>query len=129
MKSFSLLLVLELFNLLVTICPLLPLIIITMNRILIFMFRICFKLLVSFLLFPLTMLLRESYGEDIAETETEKSENSEVSEYDGSFINVDEDPQIFPSSPESSAGSGCMSHLTPLNSLHFLFSFNLVLSL
>ena len=121
MKSSSLLLVLELFTLLVTICPLPPLITIMMNRILIFKFLIRFKLLVSFLLFPLTMLLRESYGVDIAETETERSQNSEESEYGGSFINDDDDPQVFPSSPESSTGPGCTNHLTTLNALHFLF--------
>ncbi|XVF87920.1 hypothetical protein PTKIN_Ptkin19aG0007100 [Pterospermum kingtungense] len=33
----------------------------------------------------------ESYGEDIGETDTERSENSEESEYGGSFINDDED--------------------------------------
>ncbi|XWS10428.1 hypothetical protein CRYUN_Cryun39dG0076800 [Craigia yunnanensis] len=56
----------------------------------------------------------ESYGVDIAETETERSENSEESEYDGSFINDDEDPQIFPSSPESSAGSGSNEEMLDL---------------
>ncbi|OMO99235.1 hypothetical protein CCACVL1_03881 [Corchorus capsularis] len=44
----------------------------------------------------------ESYGEDIGDTETERSENSEESEYGGSFIN-DDDPETIPSSPDSSA--------------------------
>ncbi|OMO94619.1 hypothetical protein COLO4_16250 [Corchorus olitorius] len=43
----------------------------------------------------------ESYGEDIGDTETERSENSEKSEYGGSFIN--DDPETIPSSPDSSA--------------------------
>nr|KJB14071.1 hypothetical protein B456_002G109600 [Gossypium raimondii]KJB14077.1 hypothetical protein B456_002G109600 [Gossypium raimondii] len=105
MKSFFLLLALELFILLVTICPLLPLIIIMMNRILLFL---CFEFTScswgSFLPFALTILLRESYGEDIAGTETERSENGEESEYGGSFID-DEEPQVLSSSQDFSAVS------------------------
>ncbi|XWS10595.1 hypothetical protein CRYUN_Cryun38cG0009800 [Craigia yunnanensis] len=58
----------------------------------------------------------ESYGEDIAETETERSENSEESEYGGSFINDDDDddPQVFPSSPESSTGPGSREEMLDL---------------
>ncbi|XVE74294.1 hypothetical protein DITRI_Ditri12bG0005200 [Diplodiscus trichospermus] len=56
----------------------------------------------------------ESYGEDIAETETERSENSEENEYGGSFIN-DDDPEVFSSSPESSAGSGSNEEILDLN--------------
>ncbi|KAH8503904.1 hypothetical protein H0E87_014955 [Populus deltoides] len=38
----------------------------------------------------------ESYGEDIADTETERSANSsDEDEYEGSFINDDEDPEIM----------------------------------
>ncbi|KAK8618146.1 hypothetical protein V6N13_116016 [Hibiscus sabdariffa] len=48
----------------------------------------------------------ESYGEDIAETETEKSKNSKDSEYGGSFIDdEDDDLQVF-SSEDFSAGPG-----------------------
>ncbi|EOY14186.1 FKBP-like peptidyl-prolyl cis-trans isomerase family protein isoform 2 [Theobroma cacao] len=46
----------------------------------------------------------ESYGEDIGESDTERSENSEDSEYGGSFIN-DDDPPNVPSSPYLSAKS------------------------
>ncbi|OMO51514.1 hypothetical protein CCACVL1_29749 [Corchorus capsularis] len=44
----------------------------------------------------------ESYGEDIGDTETERSENNEESEYEDSFIN-DDDPETIPSSPDSSS--------------------------
>ncbi|OMO77533.1 hypothetical protein COLO4_25101 [Corchorus olitorius] len=44
----------------------------------------------------------ESYGEDIGDTETERSKNSEESEYEDSFIN-DDDPETIPSSPDSSS--------------------------
>ncbi|MBA0857663.1 hypothetical protein Goshw_015371 [Gossypium schwendimanii] len=57
--------------------------------------------LTSFLLFTLTMLVRESYGEDIAETKTERSDKSEESEYGGSFID-DDDPEFVSSSQEFS---------------------------
>lgn len=77
-------------------------------------------MIVFFSIFSLTMLLRESYGEDIGESDTERSENSEDSEYGGSFIN-DDDPPNVPSSPYLSAK--CMSDLTPLNALHFLLFF------
>lgn len=44
---------------------------------------------------------RESYGEDIAETETERSTgNSEEDNYEDSFID-DSDPKVVPSSPVS----------------------------
>ncbi|XP_007022660.2 PREDICTED: FK506-binding protein 4 isoform X1 [Theobroma cacao] len=46
----------------------------------------------------------ESYGEDIGESDTERSENSEESDYGGSFIN-DDDPPNVPSSPYLSAKS------------------------
>ncbi|KAG4161883.1 hypothetical protein ERO13_D01G083900v2 [Gossypium hirsutum] len=46
----------------------------------------------------------ESYGEDIAGTETERSENGEESEYGGSFID-DEEPQVLSSSQDFSAVS------------------------
>ncbi|GMI76805.1 hypothetical protein HRI_001349800 [Hibiscus trionum] len=49
----------------------------------------------------------ESYGEDIAETETEKSKNSKDSEYGGSFIDdEDDDLRVFSSSEDFSAGPG-----------------------
>ncbi|MBA0683961.1 hypothetical protein Goari_025581 [Gossypium aridum] len=47
------------------------------------------------------MLVRESYGEDIAETKTERSDKSEESEYGGSFID-DDDPEFVSSSQEFS---------------------------
>ncbi|XWS10504.1 hypothetical protein CRYUN_Cryun39dG0085100 [Craigia yunnanensis] len=49
----------------------------------------------------------------IAETETERSENSDESEYGGSFINY-YDLQFFPSSPESSDGSGSKEEMLDL---------------
>ncbi|XP_039032059.1 peptidyl-prolyl cis-trans isomerase FKBP43-like [Hibiscus syriacus] len=48
----------------------------------------------------------ESYGEDIAETETERTKSSEESEYGGSFIDDDDEPKAFSPSEEFSAGSG-----------------------
>ncbi|KAE8720266.1 Peptidyl-prolyl cis-trans isomerase FKBP43 [Hibiscus syriacus] len=48
----------------------------------------------------------EPYGEDIADTETERVKSSEKSEYGGSFIDDDDDPQVFSSSEESPAGFG-----------------------
>ncbi|MBA0587553.1 hypothetical protein Gorai_000679 [Gossypium raimondii] len=47
------------------------------------------------------MLVRESYGEDNAETKTERSDKSEESEYGGSFID-DDDPEFVSSSQEFS---------------------------
>ncbi|KAL6124389.1 hypothetical protein ACLB2K_076902 [Fragaria x ananassa] len=50
----------------------------------------------------------ESFGEDIADSETQRSVNSEDEEYDDSFID-DGDPEVFPSTPLSDAtdsGSG-----------------------
>lgn len=90
-----------------------------MTRILLFL---CFEFTScswsSFLLFALTILLRESYGEDIAGTETERSENSEESEYGGSFID-DEETQVLSSSQDFSAVSECMSHYVALLSWQF----------
>ena len=49
-------------------------------------------------------MARESYGEDIADTETEKSNgNGEEDDYEDSFID-DGDLKVFPSSPDSSDG-------------------------
>ncbi|KAH1090961.1 hypothetical protein J1N35_018218 [Gossypium stocksii] len=62
----------------------------------------------SFLLFTLTVLVRESYGEDIAETKTERSDKSEESEYGCSFID-DDDLEFVPSSQEFS-GEGRHNH-------------------
>ncbi|PPS03387.1 hypothetical protein GOBAR_AA17276 [Gossypium barbadense] len=50
------------------------------------------------------MLVRESYGEDIAETKTERSDKSEESEYGGSFI--DDDGPEFVSSSQEFSGEG-----------------------
>lgn len=48
------------------------------------------------------MVGRESYGEDIGDTETEKSNgNHEEDDYEDSFID-DGDLEVFPSSPDSS---------------------------
>nr|XP_011469128.1 PREDICTED: peptidyl-prolyl cis-trans isomerase FKBP43 isoform X2 [Fragaria vesca subsp. vesca] len=44
----------------------------------------------------------ESFGEDIADSETQRSVNSEDEEYDDSFID-DGDPEVFPSTPLSDA--------------------------
>ncbi|WJX49516.1 peptidylprolyl isomerase [Trifolium repens] len=43
----------------------------------------------------------ESYGEDIADTETEKSVHSDEDAYDDSFIDDDNDPAVFSPSPIS----------------------------
>ena len=43
----------------------------------------------------------ESYGEDIADTETEKTDHSDEDDYDDSFIDDDGDPEVFPPSPIS----------------------------
>ncbi|KAK7263787.1 hypothetical protein RJT34_31384 [Clitoria ternatea] len=43
----------------------------------------------------------ESYGEDIADTETERSHYSDDDDYDDSFIDDDGVPQVFPPSPIS----------------------------
>ena len=84
-----------------------------------FKVSILLQIVVAFfsILFSLTVLLRESYGEDIGDTETERSENSEESEYGGSFIN-DDDLEVFPSSLDYSAQS--MPVLALLNGLQCL---------
>lgn len=46
------------------------------------------------------MFARESYGEDIADTETEKSNDYSEEDYEDSFID-DGDLEVFPSSPIS----------------------------
>ncbi|XP_027356785.1 peptidyl-prolyl cis-trans isomerase FKBP43-like [Abrus precatorius] len=43
----------------------------------------------------------ESYGEDIADTETERSDYSDEDEYEDSFIDDDGVPEVYPSSPLS----------------------------
>ncbi|KEH29262.1 FKBP-type peptidyl-prolyl cis-trans isomerase [Medicago truncatula] len=48
-----------------------------------------------------TMDESESYGEDIANTETEKSDRSDEDDYDDSFINDDGDLAVFSASPIS----------------------------
>lgn len=48
---------------------------------------------------------RESYGEDIADSETQRSVNSEEDKYDDSFIDDDDpEPEVYPSSPVSDSG-------------------------
>lgn len=57
------------------------------------------------ILFSLIMLARESYGEDIDNTESEAFDNNDDEyEYD-SFIDDDDDPEIFPDSPVSEGES------------------------
>lgn len=52
-------------------------------------------------IFSFTIIARESYGEDIADTETERSTgHSDEDKYEGSFID-DSDPKLFPPSPLS----------------------------
>lgn len=49
----------------------------------------------------------ESYGEDIANTDNEVSNQcSDEDDYEDSFINDDDDPVAFPSSPAPSDGDG-----------------------
>lgn len=56
------------------------------------------------------MMERESYGEDIAESETQQTDNSE-DEYEGSFID-DGDPDMFlPSSISNSEGMSMPTEL------------------
>ncbi|PRQ57641.1 putative peptidylprolyl isomerase [Rosa chinensis] len=45
----------------------------------------------------------ESFGEDIADSETQRSVNSEDEKYDDSFIDDDDDLEVFPSTPASDA--------------------------
>lgn len=47
---------------------------------------------------------RESYGEDIANTETERSDCSDEDDYEDSFIDDDADPEVYPPSPISNEG-------------------------
>ncbi|GMY09366.1 peptidyl-prolyl cis-trans isomerase FKBP43-like isoform X2 [Fagus crenata] len=56
----------------------------------------------------------EPCGEDIADTETEISEESDEDEYDDSFIN-DDDPEVYPPSPISNDGEEMLDHEKPKN--------------
>lgn len=70
--------------------------------------------------FPLLDGKRESYGEDIANTDTEGSiPRSEEDEYEDSFID-DDDPEVLPPSPVSTDGG--MVYIT----CHMLFQCGLV---
>jgi hypothetical protein len=60
-------------------------------------------LLYGFLYFSFTSMAREPCGEDIADTETERSEDSDEDEYENSFIN-DDDLEVYPPSPISDGG-------------------------
>lgn len=61
-------------------------------------------LLLGFFNFSFTMVARESYGEDIVDTDTEECNNySEEEDYEDSFIN-DGDPEVYPPSPVSNGG-------------------------
>ncbi|PON35860.1 hypothetical protein TorRG33x02_350540, partial [Trema orientale] len=57
---------------------------------------------------------RESYGEDIADTDTQRSDNSVEDEYEDSFID-DEDPKVFPPSPISNDGEESLDDKKPWN--------------
>lgn len=46
------------------------------------------------------MIVRESHGEDIAGTDTERSNDED--EYEDSFIDDDDDPEVFSPSPSPS---------------------------
>lgn len=60
--------------------------------------------MISSIHFSFTIAERESYGEDIADTETERSTgHSDEDKYDDSFIN-DADLEIIPPSPVSGGG-------------------------
>jgi hypothetical protein len=48
-------------------------------------------------------MAREPCGEDIVDTETERSEDSDEDEYEDSFIN-DDDLEVYPPSPVSDGG-------------------------
>lgn len=74
------------------------------------------------LYFSFTLSTRESYGEDIADTDTQRSDNSEEDEYEGSFID-DEDPKVFPPSPVSN-GEGMTFLSMHCRFLVFSFSSN-----
>lgn len=68
-------------------------------------------------LFSFTLSARESYGEDIADTDSHRSDCSDE-EYDDSFID-DEEPLVFPRSPVSSGGM-VLYHLHRSWVFHFL---------
>lgn len=54
----------------------------------------------------------ESYGEDIADSETQRSVNSEEDKYDDSFIDDDDpEPEVYPSSPVSDSGDSDSGYL------------------
>lgn len=57
-----------------------------------------------FFLISFTTMKRESYGEDIADTETERSDHSDEDDYDDSFIDDGGDTG-FPQSPISNEGT------------------------
>lgn len=60
------------------------------------------------------MMSRESFGEDIADSETQRSVNSEEDKYDDSFID-DDDPEVFPSYPVSDAAGMITNICASLN--------------
>lgn len=55
---------------------------------------------------------RESYGEDIANTETDRSDCSDEDEYEDSFIDDNANPEVCSESPILSEG---MFHYLNLN--------------
>lgn len=69
-----------------------------------FQIQLSFFFVGFFLLISFTTMERESYGEDIANTETEKSDRSDEDDYDDSFINDDGDLAVFSASPISHEG-------------------------
>lgn len=62
-----------------------------------------------FLYFSFTVMTREPCGEDIADTETERSEDSDEDDYEDSFID-DDDPEVYPPSLISDGGGIFLNH-------------------
>lgn len=54
-------------------------------------------------------MTREPCGEDIADTETERSEDSNEDDYEDSFID-DDDPEVYPPSLISDGGGIFLNH-------------------
>ncbi|KAB5547432.1 hypothetical protein DKX38_010838 [Salix brachista] len=70
----------------------------------------------------------ESYGEDIADTETERSANgSDEDEYEDSFINDDEDPEIMSPSTVYSSEVKVNPVASQPSTVHFLFVLHVML--
>lgn len=74
-------------------------------------------IIIETLYFSFTMMSRESFGEDIADSETQRSVNSEDEKYDDSFIDDDDDLEVFPSTPASDATGRNNKICASLNSI------------